>query len=368
MSIDHHIIDSLNIVGILLGILGLLFVTYEFFGRRPLKWLLRVVTPAAIGAILLMPAGMIVYIFDNLTALILRGVLVYGMIGVLIGTFNGVFVSWPLQSKAPRVFSWRDCGFGFVISFCDWLIVSLAIWPGFLTAVLEAGIVALPGAVLGGVWSFLNWETLTGPEQKPLFSWRGCLCGGLLAGLLGFLGTLALGYTLTSSLIEGARLIPSGAIWGALWPICKQLLAGLPWIKSRARKDNRVVQATDTESEAPPPAKPPLFSWRGCLLGLITALLFGFLWGVVANLAFNVVAQGIPLDQTFADSVKGALTAIAFMGPAGALTGGLSRFFFWRAEGLKDGQLGGIGILITLVGFLVQLVPPIISISNISIH
>ena len=57
-----------------------------------------------------------------------------------------------------------------------------------------------------------------------------------------------------------------------------------------------------------------------------------------------------------------------YLPPAGATVGGISRFVFWRAESLDGYQLGAIGVMLTLVGFLVQLVEPISGLLDIPVR
>ncbi len=85
----------------------------------------------------------------------------------------------------------------------------------------------------------------------------------------------------------------------------------------------------------------------------------------MSNRAYlGILNYGIDL----AKSLRGALTAAAFIGPAGAITGGISRYIFWRANGLGDGKLGGIGAILTLVGFLMQLLSPLVSVLDIPVR
>ncbi len=41
---------------------------------------------------------------------------------------------------------------------------------------------------------------------------------------------------------------------------------------------------------------------------------------------------------------------------------------FWRANSLRDGQLGGIGAIITLIGFFLQLLLPLVSLLSIPVQ
>jgi hypothetical protein len=87
--------------------------------------------------------------------------------------------------------------------------------------------------------------------------------------------------------------------------------------------------------------------------------LIGFFLAVVVDITFGNALIG---------SFRAALTAASLIGPAGALTGGISRFIYWRANSLSDNQLGGIGAGLTLFGFLLQSLPPLVDILNIPVR
>jgi hypothetical protein len=373
LSIDHHLVDIINLVGIILGILGFLYITYEFFGRKPLKWVIRVITPSLVGIVILAPSGIGVYLyFFGFTGLVFRGALTYGLVGVLIGAFNGIFVDWPSSSQKPLIFSRRGYLAGFLLSFFGWFVVSLSIWSNLIAAFVEAGIVAVAGGFAGALWRFLNWESFLFSNQAYSFSWQGCCIGAILAFLFGFTATLILGYPVTMGILEGSILVPTGGILGSFWHIFKkQQPSSVSTLQPPLAPDSLAVETHgNTEQDnsievVPLIGKAPLFSWKGCLIGLIVAFLFGFVWAAVGNIVVNTFFLGISFTAELPGSLKGAITTAAFTSPGGAITGGISRFIFWRADSLKDNQLGGIGAIITLIGFFLQLLPPLVSLLNI---
>ncbi|MDQ6661337.1 MAG: hypothetical protein M3Z24_10270, partial [Chloroflexota bacterium] len=308
--IDHHLIDSINLGGIFLAVLGFFYMTYEYFGRKPLKWFIRVITPCLIGALILFPIGILEYAyFVGFTGLVLRGGLLYALVGGMIGIFNGIFVDWPLSVKKTFLFSWKGCLIGFVIAFLVWFTSALIQERTLAMGVIEGAILAPTGGIAGGLWPFINLGSSISNEKQPSLSWKGCLIGLITAFLFGIIVHLLLGSSAVEGLIRASILAPTGGIAGGLW---------------RYFKDG---SSLSTE-------KPPLFSWKGCLIGLIAAFLFGFVSAFIVDITFGVALT---------TSLNGALTAAAFIGPAGAITGGISRFIFWRINGLGDGKLGGIG-------------------------
>lgn len=385
LSIDRHLIDLLNIIADALAVLGLLYAAYDLCGRRYLKWLLRVLTPALIGAIVSIPIGILVYALLGFPQLIERGALIYGITGILVGVLNGLFISWPVPGKKPQIFSRRNAFFGGLLAFLGWSLASLSLGQSSLATLVETIVLALVGGGISGIWNFLNWKLASAPVQGSRFSWAGCLYGTLLAFALGFLSDFALGYGLSStSLYQGLLLLPTGAILGAGWPVYRSLLSPLARaIEQFIHRMLRVIHFKKDEGEADKPnegieekseggnvaaLKPPLFSWQGCLCGLVAACLFGFIWAVTANVAFSLLVLGNASRQELAQSVGGALLSMSLIGPGGAIIGGFSRFIFWRADGLQDKQLAGLGAVIAALGLLLQFIPPLLDYLNFSIH
>ncbi len=87
--------------------------------------------------------------------------------------------------------------------------------------------------------------------------------------------------------------------------------------------------------------------------------MFGFIFALIVDITFGINLMG---------SLRAALTAASLIGPAGALTGGISRFIFWRANSLTDDHLGRIGAGLTLLGFLLQMSPSLIGLLNPALH
>lgn len=112
-SVGRFVTASITLAGLVIGVVGSLFFTYDLLGRPggPLRVFLRILIPAGLGAVLLgVPAflygGVSIGRGDPGTVGILGGTL---LIGVTLGTFNGLFVSDPTQQEIqPRVLSGRD--------------------------------------------------------------------------------------------------------------------------------------------------------------------------------------------------------------------------------------------------------------------
>src|SRR5690242_16380948 len=102
ISIDHHVLSAITIVGLLLGVVGSLYLTYDLLGRAQvvLRWFLRLMTPTLIGSLILGVVGAIIYIQVYPTLDPGFGALLYATVGGLVGLFNGLFVN-PKVERPP---------------------------------------------------------------------------------------------------------------------------------------------------------------------------------------------------------------------------------------------------------------------------
>jgi len=412
-----------------MSVVGFFYLSYALFERKPLKWFVRVVTPTLIGASILAIAGILEFIYivrgeDPL--MIIRIGVIYALVGGFIGICNGIFVEWPLVSDKPERFSPKGYLIGLILMFfiCSLIASVYNLTPA--RSFLEGAILAPIGGIAGGLWQFINWAPSTSIDKAPKFSWKGCLVGLICAFLFGLVISLILGRSQVLSLLFASILAPTGGIVGGLWQFLKKdslsaeqrvrisknndsilndlsgkehtegdylisnwrivddnLLAELSSIKKTSSISDKntdvilnnlieweytkagiIVPKKKTADVSPSEEslainKAPLFSLRGCLIGLISAFLFGFILALAVDITF-----GIDLIA----SLRAALTTASLIGPAGALTGGISRFIFWRANGLTDDQLGRIGAGLTLFGFLLQTFPTLVDLLNIPIH
>lgn len=373
--LNHYTIDIINLVGIFLSILGFFYLTYELFGRKGLTWFIRVITPGLLSAVILAGLGALGYTLmaSNVgPADIFRNGVLYALVGGIIGVFNGLFVVWPLATSRPRVFSWKAALGGLALVFAAGsLLTSLYVIPAYQQRMQSMWLVSLGapavgvwlaplGALAAGFWRFMNWARLAKPGHGPVFSWKWCASGAVLAFLLDLAMSLALGRPLSYALFYAVAFMPTGAIAGGLWQFA--LLEPLPKLPSEEDPGNVPTEKLADRKKEPALPKAPLFSARGCLIGLISAFFFAFILALISDLFY--ILGPFPLWTALVLSVRAALTTATLAAPVGALTGGISRFIFWRANTLKEGQLGGIGAILTLMGFIVQVLPPLLDYLN----
>jgi hypothetical protein len=243
-DVDIHVVAGINLAGLLLGILGSLFFTYDLLGRPGgfLRLLLRVGIPALIGALtlgamtLLLVAATSALSTEPLsTEATVATTLLLAAFGAALGTFNGLFVDAPDASgKRRRFFSLRDAGNGFVVILIYILLAFLVYGLLFrlnLTSLFEVGALlplvggAAVGGLIAGVWRFINRSRAQSAPRPHLFSGRGCLIGmglGLAFLAIALVGLFAFSGALTTEIVLGIVIfaivagLPGGGITGGI--------------------------------------------------------------------------------------------------------------------------------------------------------
>jgi len=191
LSINRHMIQFVNLLGLMLGVLGTLFLTYDLLGRRngPLRWFLRVVVPSLVG--LFVSGLLLLGVNMGLTAAgqaLPVGRLVYWAItGVVIGAFNGFFVDSPeIPAQRRFAFSVKDAFVGALVTFTLYAIASAFDTMGnYITRVFPYGLyVALAGWLVAGFWRRLNRNRSDTGVRPSWFSWKGFLIGAFAGWVL----------------------------------------------------------------------------------------------------------------------------------------------------------------------------------------
>jgi hypothetical protein len=213
LPIGSHLLPALNLVALILGIFGSLFTSYNIYRRdlrnkgrpNPILGLLRIVSPSLIsGTAMFLVAVALELILTSgaLTPSNERGILYLTVLGLILGTFNGLFVQ-PFNAKEPRsaFFSWKHACIGAVISVGYILLyyfVRLVLLQDaqlFQVAFVDYLTIALiSGFLMGGVWTWLNWYPLRS-EIIPFFSLRGSVIGTIVGFLLAFSSSIVLYYS-----------------------------------------------------------------------------------------------------------------------------------------------------------------------------
>jgi hypothetical protein len=221
-GIDPHMEAGTNLAGLLLGVLGSLFFTYDLIGRPggPLRWLLRVTLPLLLStAVVVLAVAILIQVEPSGagSASLLALSLAAALFGALPGLFNGLFVGEPTEGSRRRLaFSLRDGGAGFVVGF---VCVGVADWIGRpvqaeLARAVAAGVI---GAVLGAFWRGLNRIQVQPGKRPPLVSLVGLIIGLVSGGALLLIVVLAIFFGAHQSTTDfvGLWLVPALMFGGA---------------------------------------------------------------------------------------------------------------------------------------------------------
>lgn len=193
-----------TIAGLFLGILGSLFLAYDFLGRPHgvLRTVLRVGIPTLVSALAVGTVGGIVslVLFPGPLKVVVSETLFLAILGALIGTYNGLFINPADPRKRRSIFSLRDAAVGLLTT---GVYAGLALWDlewglndasnggaPFDARFLVAPLVVV-GVIAAGVWRVAN-QGRTGAGVMTEMSARRPIHPFSLRGyLLGFIGTFA---------------------------------------------------------------------------------------------------------------------------------------------------------------------------------
>ena len=107
-----------------------------------------------------------------------------------------------------------------------------------------------------------------------------------------------------------------------------------------------------------------IFSFSGLVFGLIVSVIldlvfiYGYNIGDLFNYAGRIEWSAVP-PYLWSVTVFALFHAVFFTAVPGALSGGFSRYIFWRANVMPERQLGAFGIYLIIVAFLTQAFAPI---------
>ncbi len=194
-DVSRTLVAGINLAGLVLGVLGSLFFTYDLLGRPggPLRWFLRVVLPSGLGAAvalaLVVPVAW--WGFGAAPGKNAGTLAAFAYAGSLLGAYNGLFVDAPGVVRSRRVVSPADGVVGGVLGAGAGLLALqvLPTWPHLAlttqTMLLFAVVAGLAGGMVASIWRSLNRDRHnSGAARPPLFSRRGCVLGGVAALLL----------------------------------------------------------------------------------------------------------------------------------------------------------------------------------------
>ncbi len=189
LGLDHHVVQFISLVGLVLGVLGTLFLTYDLLGRQngPLRWFLRITVPALVG--LLVP-GLLLALANSFLQLPVGRIVYWALTGVVIGGFNGFFVDPPgTLAKRRFAFSVRDATVGALVTFILYAIAAAFDTMGnYVSRLFPYGFYVMIAAwPVAGFWRRLNRDRAATDVRPRWFSGKGSLIGALAGFVLLFL-------------------------------------------------------------------------------------------------------------------------------------------------------------------------------------
>jgi hypothetical protein len=363
---------SITFIGVLLAVIGTLFLAYDLLGREngPLRWFTLVLTCGIVSTLIFVPVVMLDHLLFRPESLNLSFLLLVIVAGGIMGFYTVILVELPPSDTKPPMFSWKGGLLGLALVFLFWLVGVLA-GPQYDLPALTAGIAC---ALLTCTWQRLTWEpaqagatahgigqvvagekpsastpTPSSTEQfeawkpahpKPhLFSPKGWLLGLLFGFLLGFAFFFTANKDIIASLLESVPLaLISGVICG-IWRF-------INW--------------------EPPHPRPHLFSRKGFWTGLVGGFVPWLLFALAAPWDYTVIANSTGPIKGFGIMISLFINQfiVGFYALASATAGSITQYTLWKANQVPHRILGAFGVVLIIVAFALQGVQPAIDILN----
>ena len=331
--------DTFIIVSVLFAVVGTLYLAYDLLGRQhgPLQWLTLIITCGLVSAFVLGSFGTILSLllshYFNLD-ITLQAMAVGGLMGV----FTVVLVDFPKSQGKPRIVSPKGSAIGLAFGLLFFLTVLFVLRRDVRSAleVRTALSMGVTCAVLASLWPYLTWDS--SPSRPHVFSRKGFVIGALLGLLFGSVFFFFASKDVVTSLLAS---IPIAFVCGGLIGLWRFI----HWETSTPQHH--------------------VFSRKGFLIG--------FVIGFIPWLMFELIQQDFtgepitgPLDcLMLIVTILIIVIIVGVLSLASAVAGSISRYILWRADTLPLRFLGAVGLVLILLGFCLQAVPPVIDLINI---
>ena len=367
IPLPQSVIDIFVIASVMLAIIGTLFLAYDLLGRENgvLRWFTLVIICGLISALIIGTITTIVRrIFNN--TIDLNSTLQFMSVGGLMGFYTVILIELPPSKSRPPIFSRKGSllGLAFGITF----VFIIRVFSGELGAALSIGV---PCAIIAsvwqritwepsqaisnprGVWQFVAWEEPSPSNPNPRGSWkfvdwepsrqrprlfsRKRFLLGLGSGFLcWFIISFIASKDITVALLESMPIaLVFGVISGTWWFI--------NW--------------------EPPHPRPQLFSRKGFWNGFVAGFVPWFIFIVVENaLLQRYSGPGVAFEAMLTLSLL--ILVAGILGLATATAGSIAQYTLWRANKLPYRVLGGFGLVLIMVAFVLQGVQPVLDLFN----
>src|SRR3989440_2813778 len=332
-------VDSIFIASVLLAIVGTLYLAYDLLGRQhgPLQWLTLIITCGLVNALILSFVGTILYSLLK-QHFNFNYALQSLVIGGLMGVFTVILVDFPKSQAKPQIVSLRGSAIGLTLGLLFFFTALFVLRDDVHRAhdVRTALILGVTCAALAILWPYLTW--VPSPSRPHVFSHKGFVMGVLLGLLLWSAFFFFASKNIVTSVFVSIPLAFVSGVLISFWRF-------INWDTSTPQHH--------------------VFSRKGFLIG--------FVIGFIPWLMFELLQQDFtgafitgPLDCL--RLIVTILIIVIFVGVlslASAVAGSISRYILWKADSLPLRFLGAVGLVLILLGFCLQAVPPVIDLINI---
>jgi len=331
-------LDSITVASVLLAIVGTLYLAYDLLGRQhgPLQWLTLIITCGLVNALVLGFVGTLLYFLIS-HSFNFKVTLRTLAIGGLMGVFTVILVDFPKSQAKPGIVSRKQSAIGLTLGL---LFFFTALFAGNdvhaaldVRAALTMGVTCAALAIL---WPYLTW--VPSPSRPQAFSRKGFVIGVLLGLLLWPAFFFLTSKNMVTSVLAS---IPLAFVCGGLIGLWRFI----HWETSTPQHH--------------------IFSRKGFVIG--------FVIGFIPWLMFELIQQDFthspitgPLDVLLLMvTLLIIVIVVGVLSLASAVAGSISRYILWKADMLPLRFLGAVGLVLILLGFCLQAVPPVIDLINI---
>ena len=330
--------DSITVASVLLAIVGTLYLAYDLLGRQhgPLKWLTLSITCGLVNALVLGFVGTLIYLLIS-HSFNFKVTLQTLAIGGLMGVFTVILVDLPKSQAKPGIVSRKGSAIGLTLGllfFFTALFAGNDVHTGLnVRAALTMGVTCAALAIL---WPYLTW--VPSPSRPQAFSRKGFVIGVLL-GLLFWSAFFFL--TSKNMVTSVVASIPLAFVCGGLIGLWRFI----HWETSTPQNH--------------------IFSRKGFVIGFVIGFIPWLMFELIQQDFTGVSITGPRDVLLLLVTLLIIVIVVGILSLASAVAGSISRYILWRADKLPLRFLGAVGLVLILLGFCLQAVPPVIELINI---
>src|SRR5205807_8861260 len=149
------VLDSILLIGVLMVIVGALYLAYDLLGRQhgPLQWLTLLITCGLVSTLVLgVAAPTILFFFEYRfdLAFTLQAMLIGGVMGVFTATLIDLL---PAQAR-PSLVSWRGSGIGLGLGLLIFFVTFFLLSSSLMCSLA----MVITCATLAILWLYLIWH------------------------------------------------------------------------------------------------------------------------------------------------------------------------------------------------------------------